>query len=128
MKCPTCGHEGAYVGFTTVECLNRSCRHFVPSCESFLDVFGRILALGVGEDIDVRGPLRVGAMWEALKTVEGLDRVVGITAEEWGRRWMNVEGLSKICEFYSDVVLKRKEVQLAAVKQNGYAVQFINNP
>ena len=105
MKCPACGYGGAYVGFTMVECLNRSCRHFVPSsCGSFLDVFERILALGVGEEIDVRGSLRVGAMWEALKTVEGLERVVGITAEEWGRRWMNVEGLSKICEFYNEIL------------------------
>jgi hypothetical protein len=100
MKCPTCDQEGAYIGFTTVECLNRSCRHFVPSRESFLDVFERILALGEGEEIDVRGPMQVQAMEEALRTVEGLAKAVGITAKEWKQKWMNVEGLGKICQSY----------------------------
>ena len=26
--CPTCGSEGAYVGFSTIECPNPPCRHF----------------------------------------------------------------------------------------------------
>lgn len=31
MKCPACGAEGAYVGLSTVECQDRSCRHAVPA-------------------------------------------------------------------------------------------------
>lgn len=30
IKCPACGESGAYVGFSTVECPNRRCRHFSP--------------------------------------------------------------------------------------------------
>ncbi len=28
MKCPECGWDGAYVGFTAVECVNPACKHF----------------------------------------------------------------------------------------------------
>jgi len=30
-KCPYCGTEGAYQGFTTVECPNPNCGHYKPS-------------------------------------------------------------------------------------------------
>lgn len=31
VKCPACSTDGAYVGFATVECANKTCRHFVAS-------------------------------------------------------------------------------------------------
>ncbi len=27
-KCPTCGTAGAYIGFSSIECPNRTCEHF----------------------------------------------------------------------------------------------------
>ncbi|HEY3324730.1 MAG TPA: hypothetical protein VGP72_30035 [Planctomycetota bacterium] len=29
-RCPACKTPGAYIGFTTVECQNPECKHFVP--------------------------------------------------------------------------------------------------
>ena len=99
MRCPVCGVEGAYVGFTTVECLNKACRHFVPSCGSFLDIVERILSLGSGEDIDVAGPMQVHAMGEALEE-EGFSKAIGISAKEWKANWMNLDGYFRIRQFY----------------------------
>jgi hypothetical protein len=27
-NCPSCGHVGAYIGFSSIECLNMDCEHF----------------------------------------------------------------------------------------------------
>lgn len=32
-KCPTCGTPGAYVGFSSIECRNSKCIHFVQNEE-----------------------------------------------------------------------------------------------
>jgi formylglycine-generating enzyme required for sulfatase activity len=34
MKCPTCRTEGAYIGFSTIECCNPSCSHYIPNAVS----------------------------------------------------------------------------------------------
>lgn len=31
MDCPACGTGGAYVGITTIECINSACAHYAPS-------------------------------------------------------------------------------------------------
>jgi len=33
MNCPACNTPGAYVGFTSVECVNAECEHFRPPAE-----------------------------------------------------------------------------------------------
>lgn len=32
-KCPSCGTPGAYIGFSSIECRNSKCEHFVQGME-----------------------------------------------------------------------------------------------
>jgi hypothetical protein len=68
-KCPKCRTDGAYVGFSSIECRNPDCEHYViveelicPCCGSNhkLEDCATALSYDVGLDLSVKTPDQEG--------------------------------------------------------------------